>query len=63
MAERRFKDTVLNWLGNGKPKFYKSPAEGNFIIRIMNPSLTPEDKVSRMIHNFSSTAYEAMEIN
>ena len=62
-AERKFKNTVLEWLGNGKPKFFKSPSEGNFIIRIMNPSLTPEDKVSRMIHNFSATGYETMEIN
>ena len=62
-AERKFKNTVLEWLGNGKPKFFKSPAEGNFIIRVMNPSLSPEDKLSRMIHNFSATAYEAMEIN
>ena len=62
-AERKFKNTVLEWLGNGKPKFFKSPAEGNFIIRVMNSSLSPEDKLSRMIHNFSATAYEAMEIN
>lgn len=62
-AERKFKNTVLEWLGNGKPKFFKSPAEGNFIIRVMNPSLSPEDKLSRMIHNFSATAYEVMEIN
>ena len=63
LAERRFKNKVLEWLGNGKPKFYKSPSEGNFIVRLMNPSLSPEDKTSRMIHNFSATAYELMEIN
>ena len=62
-AERRFKNTLLNWLGNGKFKYFKSPAEGNYIIRIMNPSLSPEDKLSRMIHNFSATGYEAIEIN
>jgi hypothetical protein len=57
-AERKFKNAVLDWLGNGKPKLFRSPGEGNFIVRLMNASLSPEDKVSRMIHNFSSTAYE-----
>jgi hypothetical protein len=49
---------VLEWLTNGKPKIFRSPAEGNFIVRLMNTSLTPTDGLSRMIHTFSSTAYE-----
>ena len=30
----------------------------NFIIRLMNTSLTPTDSVGRMLHTFNSTAYE-----
>ena len=62
-AERKFKTKVLEWLGNGKPKLFKSPTEGNFIVRIMNVSLSPDDKLSRMLHNFSATTYEIADYN
>lgn len=62
-AERRFKLKLLNWLGDGKIKLFRSPAEGNYLVRLMNISLTPEDKVGRMIHNFQATAYEVEELN
>lgn len=58
LAERLFKLKVLNWLNNGKEKLFRSPTEGNYIVRIMNVSLTPEDKVGRMLHTFNATAYE-----
>lgn len=58
LAERIFKKAVLEFLNNGKPKLFRSPAEGNFIVRLMNSSLTPDDKLSRMLHTFSSTATE-----
>lgn len=60
-AERRFKLAVLEWLNNGKPKLFKSPTEGNYIVRLMNVSLTPEDQLGRMLHNFSATGYECMD--
>jgi len=59
--EREFKNEVLEWLTNGEPKLFRSPGEGSFIIRLMNTSLTPNDTLSRMIHTFSSTAYEIAE--
>nr|DAF58755.1 MAG TPA: hypothetical protein [Siphoviridae sp. ctxMM9] len=58
MVERRFKLEVLDWLNNGKVKLFKSPTEGNYLVRLMNVSLTPNDTVSRMIHTFSCTAEE-----
>lgn len=61
--EREFKEAVLNWLTNGKPKQFRSPGEGNYIIRLMNTSLSPHDQLSRMIHTFNSTAYEIDEYN
>jgi hypothetical protein len=51
-AERRFKMKLLEWLGNGEIKLFKSAAEGNYLVRLMNISLTPEDKLGRMLHNF-----------
>lgn len=61
MLERLFKLEVLDWLNNGKVKLFKSPQEGNYIVRLMNVSLTPIDSVSRMLHNFSCQASEIAE--
>lgn len=61
--EREFKMEALAWLTNGEPKLFRSPGEGNFIVRIMNVSMTPLDVVGRMLHSFSSTAYEIAECN
>lgn len=61
--ERLFKNEVLEWLTNGEPKIFRSPTEGNFIVRLMNTSLSPNDTVGRMLHTFSSTAYEIADYN
>ena len=58
LLERNFKLEVLDWLNNGKPKLFKSPSEGMYLVRIMNVALTPEETINRLIHNFSATAYE-----
>ena len=60
-AERKFKNEVLDWLNNGQPKLFRTPAEGNYIVRLMNVSLSPNDSLSRMLHTFSATAYEVAE--
>lgn len=62
-AERIFKNEVLDWLNNGKPKVFRSPSEGNYIVRLMNVSLSPTDSLSRMLHTFSCTAYEIAAFN
>ena len=59
--EREFKLLVLSWLTNGKPKLFRSPTEGNYIVRLMNTSLSPNDTLGRMLHTFTSTAYEVAE--
>lgn len=62
-AERIFKTAALEWLTNGKPKLFKSAGEGNFIVRLMNASMTPEDKLGRLLHTVSMTAYEVADNN
>ena len=62
-AERAFKLAVLDWLTDGEPKIFRSPSEGNYIVRVMNTSLSPNDTLSRMLHTFNSTAYEIAEFN
>ena len=61
--ERQFKLEVLDWLTNGEPKLFKSPTEGNYIVRLLNVSLTPNDQVGRMIHTFNATAYEIADLS
>lgn len=61
--ERDFKTEVLDWLNNGKPKLFKSGPEGNFIVRIMNVSLSPIDTLGRMLHSFSGQCAEIAEFN
>lgn len=61
--ERNFKLQALKWLTNGEPKLFKSPAEGNYIVRLMNTSLSPTDTLGRLLHTFTSTAYEIAEYN
>lgn len=62
-SERIFKMKVLEWLTNGKTKVFRSPGEGNYIVRLMNTSMSPNDTLGRMLHTFTSTAYEVAEFN
>lgn len=61
--ERRWKLEVLEWLNNGKAKLFRSAAEGNYLVRLTGVSLAPEEKLGRMLHTFSATAYEIGELN
>lgn len=62
-AERIFKLKVLEFLNNGEPKLFRSPTEGNYIVRLSNSSLVPNDQLNRMIHTFSTTATEIDNYN
>ena len=42
---------------------FKSPQEGNYLVRMKDNSLTPNDTLGRMIHSMSGTAYEVAEYN
>ena len=63
MSERYFKLLVLDWLTDGKPKLFRSPTEGNYIVRLLNVSLTPKTELGRMIHEFTCTAYEVADFD
>ena len=61
--ERQFKLKAAEWLSNGQPKLFKSPAEGNYIVRLMGISLSPEETLGRMLHTFNCNACEIAEYN
>ncbi|MBR2247111.1 MAG: hypothetical protein IJ880_08820 [Bacilli bacterium] len=62
-GERYFKLKVLDWLTDGKVKLFRSGTEGNYLVRLLNVSLTPQDPLGRMLHTFTCTAYEIDELN
>jgi hypothetical protein len=39
--ERKYREKVEAWLNNGQPKVFRSPTEGNYILRLMGVSMTP----------------------
>ena len=56
--ERKFRDKVIDFLYDGEVKLFRSPTEGNMLVRIMDASLTPNQQVGRYLWSFSATAYE-----
>lgn len=56
--EREFRNLVSDFLHDGKPKLFKSPTEGNIIIRLMEVGMSPKQELSRIIYSFSANAYE-----
>ena len=56
--ERDFRQKVLEFLQDGKPKLFKSPTEGNIIVRLMDVNCSPNKTVDRMIYSFSANAHE-----
>jgi hypothetical protein len=53
---------VLDFLNSPKPKLFRSATEGNYCVYTMNSSLSPNDTLGRMLHTFSCTAYEIMDV-
>jgi hypothetical protein len=39
-------------------KLFRSPTEGNILIKLMNISLSPKEELGRMLYTFSANAYE-----
>ena len=61
--EKEFRNKVLEFLHDGKIKLFKSPTEGNIIVRLMDVNLTPNQTLGRMIYSFTSNASEIAEDN
>lgn len=56
--ERKFRDKVIEFLYGEDIKLFRSPTEGNMLVKIMEASLTPNAQVGRYLWSFSATAYE-----
>lgn len=56
--ERKFRDKVIEFLYDEEIKLFRSPTEGNMLIKVMDASLTPSTQLGRYLWSFSATAYE-----
>lgn len=61
--ERKFRDFVMEWLSDGKPKLFRSETEGNMIVMISGATFSPQDKSARMTYSVSCTVTEIAEYN
>lgn len=61
--EKLFRDKIMNFLNDGKPKLFKSSTEGNIIVRLTNVSFTPNQQLGRQVYSFTATATEIDEFS
>jgi len=59
--ERAFREAAIDFLYGDNVFLFRSPTEGNLLIKLMNISLTPQSTLGRMVYSFSATAYEIAE--
>ena len=56
--ERDFREKVMAFLYEDKVRLFKSPTEGNILVRLMEITFTPHDELGRLVYDFSATAVE-----
>ena len=56
--ERDFREKVMDFLYENKAKLFRSPTEGNILVKLMNISFTPNQQLGRLVYSFTATAYE-----
>jgi len=57
-VERKFREFVMKWLSNGKPKLFRSETEGNMIVVATAVTFTPFQESQRMVYTASMTLTE-----
>ena len=56
--EKFFRDKVMDFLYEDNVKLFRSPTEGNIIVRLMDTQLQPNQTLGRRIWSFTSNVYE-----
>lgn len=62
ILEREYRDKVIEFLYKNNIKLMKTDTEGNFLVRLMDVSLSPF-AIGRQLYQFSATAYEIDDYN
>lgn len=58
LLEREYRDDVTKFFYEDKVRLFRSPTEGNIIVKLMNVSLTPNEQIKRRVSAVQCTAYE-----
>ena len=61
LLEKGYRDIVIKDLYENKPFLFKSPTEGNILVKLMDISFNPDNLLNRHVYSFSTTAYEIDE--
>lgn len=56
--EKAFREKVKEFLQDGNVKLFRSPTEGNFLVKLMDVQFQPNQTLGRRLWSFSATAYE-----
>lgn len=56
--ERMFREKIMDFLYADNIKLFRSPTEGNILIKLMDVNLTPNQILGRMLYSFTANAYE-----
>lgn len=59
--EKRFRDKVSNFLHEEGLKLFRSPTEGNILVKVMDVNFQPNQTLGRRLWSFTSNAYEMDE--
>ncbi len=60
---RKFREMVMSWLSDGKPKLFRSETEGNMIVITSAANFSPLDKTGRLVYSVVMTLTEIAELN
>lgn len=60
--ERLFRETIFNFLYDGKPKLFKSLTQGNILVKLSDIVFQPVQSLGRVLYSFSATATEIDEV-
>ena len=61
LLEKKYRDYVISFLYKNAVRLFKSPTEGNILVKLMNISLTPKQELNRIVYDFTATAFEIDE--
>lgn len=59
--EREFRQFVIDYLHEDSATLLRTISEGNFIVRLMDINLSPDERLGRRVYSFTANAFEIDE--
>lgn len=56
--ERLYREKAIEFLMQDEPILFRSPTEGNILVRLSGVQLTPNQQLGRLVYSFTATATE-----